>query len=107
MGFLVRIRTQAPLASWRHGVMAFRCWRTRRGAKPFGALGPLPGSLSEVVAQVRDELGVARMVHCFEADDPLRQGVLVLLHEPEEVQLRLRRADDQDLMVSLERLRDL
>jgi len=63
--------------------------------------------LAEVMPQVRDELRVGRMVHRLEPDDALCQRPIVLLREPEEVELRLRRADDQDLRVRLERLRHL
>jgi hypothetical protein len=73
-----------------------------------GSLRTAPrDGLSEVMTQVRDQLGVSRMVHGLETDDPLGEGVIVLLCEPEEVQLRLRRADDEDLTVILERLRHL
>lgn len=49
------------------------------------------------------QLGVARVIDGLDADDPRLQGALVVLHVPEEVQLRLRRADEQDLTLALER----
>jgi hypothetical protein len=50
---------------------------------------------TEVVAQIGDQLGIGGMVHALETHDPLREGWIVLLHEPQEVQLRLGRADDE------------
>jgi len=71
-----------------------------------------PGSvtqagLSEIVPQVGDRLRVRRMVERFEPDDAVREGAIVLLREAEEMQLRFRGADDQDLTVRIERLRHL
>ena len=43
----------------------------------------------EVVAQVRDELTIRRVVRRLDADDPLREGVIVLMHVVEKMQLRL------------------
>jgi hypothetical protein len=54
-----------------------------------------------------DELGVRRMVHRFDAHDPRLEIVLVPLDVPEEVQLRRRRTDDEDLAAIVEGSGDL
>src|SRR5690242_15446534 len=65
------------------------------------------GGLAEIVAYVGGQLSVGRVIHRLEADDPLLKGSIVLLHEPEEVQLCLGRADNQHLTLGLQRARHL
>jgi hypothetical protein len=61
----------------------------------------------EVVAQVRNELGVCRMIGRFNADDPRIEGPVMLLHVSQKVKLRLRRAHKQDLTAALQGPGDL
>jgi len=60
----------------------------------------------EIFAEVGNQLGVGWMVHRLDTDDPRLERVLVLLHVPVEVQLRLRRTDDEDLAFARERAGD-
>jgi hypothetical protein len=70
-------------------------------------LGEPLGRLVKVRAQMCDQLGVARVIDGFDSDDPRLQRALVLLHVLEEVQLGLRRTDDENLVLALERVRHL
>jgi hypothetical protein len=61
----------------------------------------------EVVAEVRDELGVCRMIGRLDADDPRIEGPIMLLRVSQKVELRLRRAHQQDRTAALQRPRDV
>jgi len=61
----------------------------------------------EVVPYVGDQLGVARVVQGLDAKDLCCECVIVLVHVADEVELRGRRANDQDLARVPERLDDL
>lgn len=61
----------------------------------------------KVAPQMRDQLGVARMVSGLDADDLRREGTVVLVQVSEEVELGLGRTDEKDLTVFLQCTGDL
>jgi hypothetical protein len=56
---------------------------------------------------MRHELGVGRMVSRFYADDLRFERTVVLVDVPEEMKLRLSRANEKNLAVTFEGARDL
>jgi len=88
-----------------------RATRRSRGCRAAARLrittrGRASRGFAKVVAQVRDELCVGRMVSGFDADDPWLQALFVFLHVPEKVKLRLRRSHDEDLSAFVQCPRD-
>ena len=54
-----------------------------------------------------DDLRTSRMIGCLDGDDLRHEKPVVLLDEAKELVLRRRRADDQNGVYSIERMRDL
>ena len=60
----------------------------------------------KVLAGISHQLTVAGVVHGFDPDDLVDQAVVMHMDVLDELQLGLRRPDDQDLLGALERMRD-
>ncbi len=62
--------------------------------------------IDEVVADVRCELRIGRVIEGLDADHLLRDQVIVLVKVADKIELRRGRPDDQDVLRAREPLRD-
>src|SRR5665213_2570089 len=79
-------------------------WRRPRSLLGRGT-SPRKGVV-KILADVRDQLTIRRVVGCLDADDVRLERGGVLLRVSEKVQLGHRRSDEQNLVGARERRRD-